>query len=287
MAISRKDSTKTWIGREIEGTLASFNDRCAFFLFLEHQFFEGLTTLASNSVEKFTTEVFSANPYASKIRVRLRDLQPFGMEHRSATFAAYFSSSYEIASSFMEKALKALKDFSRKPLTLREQENEGPEQFYWRTLVSWRLATPDEQLIDTLSFIRYRRNSLVHLDRVPSRSFKALTRRSGTKLNIFWKAAKLHIDFAIPETKPLEELETIDFLKLLRITIQRLDTHFSSVIDEAGLAKFEARRLFDKKAGRITLERRVRKLRKEIKMAYGLSPHEDDLRRAAQSVGTK
>lgn len=88
MARSIKDRTKTKVGREIEAALASLNDRFNFFLFLERQFLEGLSTVASSSADKFTTSVFSANPYARKIHVPVRDLQTFAVEHRNVTFGS-------------------------------------------------------------------------------------------------------------------------------------------------------------------------------------------------------
>jgi hypothetical protein len=96
---------------------------------------------------------------------------------------------------------------------------------------------PARELIDTLKFMRYRRNSLIHLSKVPSPSYQNLASQSGSVLNAFWTRGKVEIDFRIPTTTPLTEREALDLLKLLRIVIQRLDTHFASIIDERGLVQ--------------------------------------------------
>jgi len=290
MARIVKDRTKTRLGREIEAALISLNDQHAFFLFLEYQFFEQLRALSPTSAEHFTTVAFPGNRYASKIHVRLRDLPSFGEAHRSVTFGAYFTTSYEVASGFTDKALEMLRNFSRTPLHLPPRRREGPEQFYQRALASWALKMPASQLIDTLSFMRYRRNSLVHLNEAPTRPYETLASQSGRLLNTFWMKARPSVDFTIPETKPLAERETLDLLKLLRIVIQRLDTHFASVIDERGLVRVEAARLFGGqrvRMNRYVMEQRMQILRTEIVRNYGLSPRESELKTAVQEVGTR
>jgi len=136
-----------------------------------------------------------------------------------------------------------LQVFNQRSLPPRAPRPEGPEETYWRVLNSWGLELPARELIDTLKFMRYRRNSLIHLSKVPSLSYQNLASQLGSILNAFWTIVKMEIDFGIPATTPLNERETLDFLKLLRVIIQRLDTHFATIIDERGLVQAEARRL--------------------------------------------
>jgi hypothetical protein len=286
MVGTTKDRTKTHVGREIETALTSLNDQHAYFLFLEFQFLEQIRGLTITSATKVTTEAFPRNRYAPTIRVRIRDLQAFGEAHRSATFGAYFATSYEIAASFTGRALDSLQHFNQRSLPPRARRPEGPEETYRRVLNLWGLAMPARELIDTLKFMRYRRNSLIHLSKVPSPSYQDLASQSGSVLNAFWTRGKVEIDFRIPATTPLAEREALDLLKLLRIVIQRLDTHFASIIDERGLVQAEARRLFGGNKRRINIEQRTSLLRTQILHDYGLSPRESYLRAAARSVGT-
>jgi hypothetical protein len=69
-------------------------------------------------LQKFTTDAFPQNPYASRIHVPLERLPAFQQAHRGATFAAYFSSSYEIASSFVVEALTTLKETNSSSLVV-------------------------------------------------------------------------------------------------------------------------------------------------------------------------
>src|SRR5260370_18286029 len=107
---------------------------------------------------------------------------------------------------------------------------DGPEETY-RIVIYYRgLAMPAMELIDTLKFMRYRRNSLIHLSKVSSPSYQNLASQSGSVLNAFWTRGKVEIDFRIPTTTPLTDREALDLLKLLRIVILQLDTHLASIL---------------------------------------------------------
>ena len=128
---------------------------------------------------------------------------------------------------------------------------------------------PAKELIDTLSFMRYRRNSLVHLNKVPSLAYQNLAARSGPVLNVFWTRVKKQLDFTVAAPLPLTEEETLDLPKLVRIVIRRPDTHFPSLIDERGLVQAEAMRLFSGDTRRINIESRIGLLRAHISGDYG------------------
>src|SRR5712691_5727790 len=153
-----KDKTQTLIGRHIEGVLTSLNDQYSFFLFLEHQFFEALRELRSMPGDRFTTEAFPENKHASKIHVRLRDLPSFRDGNRAASFGAYFMTSYEIAASFTHEAVALLWAANSTSFVHTPRWRDGPEQYYIRVLRASGYRLPDDQLIETLSYMRYRRN---------------------------------------------------------------------------------------------------------------------------------
>jgi hypothetical protein len=285
-----RDRTRTWLGRQIVGALTALNDQYRFSLFMEYEFIQQLQTLDATLANRFTTDVFKSNKHAARIRVRLGDLETFRNAHRSVGFGAYFATSYEIASSFTDNALEVLRTSSRVPLALPIRSRLGPEEFYWRSLNGWGYSVPAIELIKTLRFMRYRRNALVHLGSTPTPAYANLATSAGSALNGFWRGALVHIDFAIPATGPLTETETVDLLKLMRIVIQRLDTHFVSVIDRLGLIRTHAIQLFGHervRMNRYIATKRAKKLQQDMVLKYGLSPPESDLRAAVQAVGTR
>jgi hypothetical protein len=287
MTTTPKDRTHTALGRRIEEALTSLNDQYCFFLFLESEFLNQIKTSDQVPLTKFTTELFPSNPYASRIHVLLQSLPAFQQAHRGATFAAYFSSSYEVASAFVDEALGTLRTANTSSLTPAARLRDGPEQYYLRTLVASGYALPAPEIIKTLSFFRYRRNALVHLSTSPTTPYVTLAQQSGVALSTFWTRAKVQIDFTNPSTGPLSERDTLDALKLLRIIVQRLDAHLISILDGRGVARAEALRLFGGQKVRMNREvaaTRVQKLARVVVRDYGLTVGEGDLEVAVRAV---
>lgn len=264
MPRARRDRTVTELGRRLEKALTALNDQYCFFLFLESEFLEQLRTRNPAELDRYTTEIFPGNPYSARIRVPLQRLPQFQQAHRGATFSAYFSSSYEVASAFFDGALELLRTNNASSLRIPRPRNEGPEQYYWRLLLASNYATPSSEIIDTLTFFRYRRNAVVHLLTTPPRPYVNLAQQRGIALNAFWTIAKVQIDFQHATVDSLNEDDTRDAIKLLRIIVQRLDAHLGNVLDPVGAARVEATRLYGSKRARLNqlvIEQRSRKLR--------------------------
>jgi hypothetical protein len=285
-----KCRTHTPIGRKIEGALASLNDQYEFFLFLEYEFIVQLQRSGPRLAEQFTTDVFAANPHSSRIHVQLKDLPAFGEGNRSVSFGAYFTASYEVAASFFEEALDFLRETNSIALPLRSSFRGGPEEYYATALTRARLCPPDTDLVRTISWIRHRRNGIVHVNLGLHSAYRDLTEQWGTSLNRFWSRTRLQVDFHVPATGPLTERETLDLLKLLRILIQRFDTHLVGLVDSEGLTRVEARRLFGAERMRMNKDvaaRRAAVLGSQILRRFGLVPHERDINAAVQVVGVR
>lgn len=160
------------------------------------------------------------------------------------------------------------------------RSKDGPEQFYQRTLAASGYLGPAAEVIQTLTYFRYRRNAAVHLSTTPPPLYASLARKSGQGLNTFWARAKLQIDFRHASTGLMSEHDALDALKLLRIIIQRLDEHLSGVLEGRGAARLVARRLFGDKKVRLNLqviEERARKLRAVLFRDYGVTVSQPDL----------
>jgi hypothetical protein len=290
LAPSIKDKTKSRMGREIEIALTALNDQLSFSLFLEHEFLEKIKGFGSALAKQFTTDVFSQNPNASRIHVRLGELPSFINAHRSVSFGAYFTASYEVAIQLFDEALSVLLRTNVPSTGLPRSKKEGPEEYYERVLKRWGYSSPGEELIKTISWIRYRRNGLVHVSHSVNPRYATLATQSGQSLNHFWKAAKVHLDFSTTVTGPLNQQDALDLITLLRILVRRIDSHFVSLVSTGGLAHAEAKRLFGHQKVRMNQEvalRRSKVLRFEILRGFGLKLPVDDLMTAAQAFGKK
>jgi hypothetical protein len=280
----------TRLGKEIEHRLADFNDEMSFFLFLDHEFSKRLSDFGTAVGKLFTTDVFVRNPYAPTIHVKVDELPTFIGRNRSATFSVYLTASYEVASSFLDTALEFLQVTNAGTLVMPNRIREGPEQYYARALTASGLPSPGDDLIRTMSWIRHRRNSLVHVAGIATHAYSDLVRDHGQALNAFWATAKLSLDFSNPALGPLDEEQAIELLKILRISIQKLDLHFVSLIHSDGLAKAEAKRLFSRESirmNKLVAHERSEKLRRELWRGYHIRANDAELIEAAQAYGIK
>ena len=285
-----KAKAVTRIGREIEQRLADFNDEISFFLFLDHEFSRRLSDFGGAAGKLFTTDIFARNPYAPMIHVKVDELPDFIRRNRSNSFSIYLAASYEVSSSFFDTALEFLQVTNAGSLTLPRRMREGPEQYYARTLAASGLPGPSDDLIRTISWIRYRRNGLVHVAGTAISPFPDLARNHGVALNAFWASAKLTLDFSNAATGALDEGQTIELLKLLRISIQKLDSHFASLIHPEGLAKAEAERLFSHQCirmNKLVASKRSATLQRALWDGYGVRATDAELIKAVRAYGVR
>jgi hypothetical protein len=291
MAVSGvRDKTQTRIGREIERRLASLNDRYSFFLFLEHEFSSQLHHSDPGLADHFTTDVFAGNPNAARIHVRLCELPGFIEANRVATFGVYFTASYEAATPFFYAALDLLLEANRPRPPLPERSWGAQECYYRDALTLWGCSLPPNELFETMSWIRHRRNAIVHGKIAAKEVYERVAQEHGEALNRFWKRVVSQLDFRVPTTGDLTESDALDLLKLLRVVIRRFDGHFASLIDKRGLPRWEAKRLFDSEEILINKDiamRRAHLLRAELFRDFGLKVHEKDLLEVVHAFGLR
>lgn len=281
------DMRKTPVRKHILPRLIALNDQLCFFLFLENELDRRLLDFGPDVKHAFTPDVFAQNFYASKINVRLNSLQAFQRANRSFTFGAYFCTSYEVASDFFEQAMNLIQETTT---SVTKQNNKGgPEDAYLRSLRAAGLPQVDTELIYTMTYCRHRRNAFIHmLDNAPT-GYKDLVTRNGAMLNNYWSSSKDELDFSQPNIDSPDESQTISLVKLLRITIQGLDSHLASILDQKGVLRLLAQQLFGSKPVRMNSEvvaRRYRSLGKTFRNHYGGLASEFDLDKAVRSIET-
>jgi hypothetical protein len=280
----------TRLGQKMVRALAALNDQYSFFLFLEYQFREQLQNLGKYRTEQYTSEAFPDNPFGPRIHVRVDRLGAFLDANRGVSFGAYLSTSYEVAASFPERTFELLKKTNASTVRFPPKRPEGPEQYYRRVIAASGYALPQQEILDTLSFIRYRRNAIVHLSSVPNAAYLKFVRSSGPILASYWKRSKVQINFSTATIGPPSERDTLDLLKLLRICSQNLDAHLASIIHIPGLISLEAYELFGTEHVRMNLfvrEKRENKLLALLKLDFGFTGAASMLGKTVASIGVK
>jgi len=222
--------------------LAALNDQFCFFLFIEQEFNRRLPDLSPAVSDLFTSDVFATNPYSPKIHVRVKQIPDFQSRNRVFTFGSYFSTSYEVVSDYIDTSslnlLQQIIPASYKPLKHKQIEKQ-----FFNILQASGCNIPDQELIDTLTYIRLRRNHLIHLGDSLVPWFSSHISSCGASLNAYWLGTVEELDFTSLDIDSLTEKETIDFLKLLRIITERLDSTVASSLSPENVLLFTAKQL--------------------------------------------
>jgi hypothetical protein len=270
--------------------LAALNDQLCVFLLLEHQLLDRLKDFSPSISSNYTAEVFARNPYAPRIHVTLDKLPHFQLENRALTFAAYFSLSYEVASGYFEDAEELLKALLGPPAQPIGSVNGGPEDRYRVVVQRYGLAPPPRQFLETMSYLRYRRNAFAHLGASPRQVFVDFVGSNGAALNADWSGRASPIDFTIATVASLAEDETISSLKLFRETVQGIDEHLGSQLPVSNVVEGIAATEFDTKPSRINsgvIVARKGTIAARLQRDFGLVAADSVLEAAARRHGVR
>lgn len=282
--------SKTPLRQPIVRRLEALNDQLQLFLLTEFELLDRLASFAPAVENAFTADVFARNPYAPRIHVRLKEVQRYQAANRQFTFGAYFSTTFEVASNFFPQAIDLLKRTNGVTISSSRKVNEGPEEHFYRVLAAAHCPLPSDAIRDTFTYCRHRRNGFIHLASTPSSSFVAFTSAHGNALNTHWGTTRDALDFGIPAAGQFSESDTIALIKLLRISVLKLDDHLASIVQEAGAVAYCAQREFGDQPVRINADvarQRARKLKGVVKRDFGFEPSETMLEQVSYTVGAR
>jgi hypothetical protein len=267
--------------------LASLNDQLCFFQFNKNELDKRLLEFGPNVGKLFTPDVFAQNPMAPRINVKISELPTFQDLNQTFTFGAYFSTSYEVVSYYIEDSIDLLSVINSN--TFQLTNDRQLEEKYKLTLASSNCTAIPIEIIQTLKYIRFRRNHFTHLSDGISNQFNTLITTSGITLNTFWSSAITSLDFTSLNVLKFEEGETIDLLKILRIIVQTLDENLASNFSHSGIAEFLANREFAKPQ-RINIDvisQRINKIQALGKIDFGISLTKPIVEHIVKTIGVK
>jgi len=280
--------TKTPLIAEFLDRIATLNDQLCFFLFNEEELKKRINDLSDNVQDHYITDFFKSNKFSKKIHVRLNEFLKVQKKNRIFTFGAYFSTSFELTKGYLNNSLDLLSKINSSTFILKNKDN-AIEIKYIKTLRASKCITPDINLIDTLTYLRLRRNHFTHINKNPNKNFEKFINQNGLKLNSYWSdIIKLdHIDFTNKKISNFDENVTIELIKLLRIIIQELDKNLSLSLNSEGiLTNIAKREFFNKPVGMNTYieKERIKKLKKLVKMEYGINCTDSMAKKIVNSI---
>jgi hypothetical protein len=152
---------------------------------------------------------------------------------------------------------------SRSKLTQKGRDNEAPSI----------------NLINTLKYLRLRRNHFIHAtDDALSAEMTKLIRHSSSQLQAYWsgKSSILGLSFLSTNIGTFTPDEGITLIKLVRVCIEEIDAYIASfvkveqVIRDINLQLLKKRPEL-KELTQHSVDRRIRKIRKRAMELYGIN----------------
>lgn len=282
--------SRTPIRKAIAKGIEALNDQLQFFLLTEFELLDRLANFTPAIESAFTSDVFARNPYAPRIHVRLKEMKRHQTANRQFTFGAYFSTAFEVASTFFSRATDLLKETNRVTINAPRIRNEGPESHYHRSLSMSGFSAPPDEIRDTFTYCRYRRNGIIHLAKAASPSFASFISAQGSALNAYWGSTRGAVDFSVPAVSWLSESDVLTLIKLLRISVIELDEHLASIVQAAGAVTYSAQSEFGQESVRMNADvarQRVKRLRATVKRDFGFEPSGAELEEVVRIVGVR
>ena len=268
--------------------LASLNDQLCFFQFNRNELNKRLNEFGPNVGALFTPDLFANNIMAPRINVTINELPRFQELNEKFTFGAYISTSYEVTSYYLRDSLDLLSQLN--PRTFVLTNDIQLEEKYLLTLRSSSCTLPPRELIDTIKYIRLRRNLFTHIANTISTPLNSLIVAQGAALNAFWNSDLTDLDFQGMDVLSFKEGETIDLLKLLRIIVETLDSHLASNLSTNGMITYLAQEQFASKPQRINsdiIKARISKIKKLGKTTFGAILIDSDIDPIVRVIGKK
>lgn len=267
----------------INKKLAALNDQFCFYLFLEQEFEQQLSDFSPVVSRLYTSDVFANNLYAPKIHIKLEKIPEFQERSKSFTFGAYFSTSYEIVSDYLDNSsLNLLQQII--PTSYNLVRDGQIERQFFNTLQASGCNLPAQELIQTLTYIRLRRNYFIHLDDAILNRLSQYIATYGTVLNTYWASTITKLDFTNLDIHEFSTNETIDLLKLLRIITEILDQTIASSLSTENVLLHLAEQFKPTSRQKLNseiIQQLAQRLKKKAELDYGL---ESTIEQAQQAI---
>ncbi len=203
--------------RDFDRKLSTINKNFSHGLFLSEQFLIDNAQKIVDSGEAFSRDEYTRNSYREKFNYRLKSLPDEIKEYQKASFISFYVFMYSAFELYIEELAEFVKNIL--PTDLHKSNKENVLEAIFRSLGTNINQHLNKSEIDTMDYIRLRRNCLIHADGKPSPKLLNLMHTNGQQLNEYWKSTRVQlniIDFTAIDIRQFEEREIIDSILILR-----------------------------------------------------------------------
>ena len=210
--------------RDFDKKLSTINKNFSHGLFLSEQFLIDNAQLIADSGEAFSRDVYTSNSYREKFNYRLKSLPKEIKEYQKASFISFYVFMYSAFELYIEELATLVNNIL--PTGLHKSDKKNFLEAIFRSLGTNINHHLNKSEIDTMDYIRLRRNCLIHADGQPSPKLLNLMITKGQQLNRYWKSTRVQlniIDFSAIDIGQFEEREIIDSILILRELAKKID----------------------------------------------------------------
>jgi hypothetical protein len=279
---------KTILVKKYLERLSNLNDQLCYFQFTRNELNSRINNFGDNARKLYLPDIFAQNNMAPRLNVTLGKLPDFQLENQTFTFGAYIATSYEIVSYYLEDSLDLLEEFN--PSTYQSNNDRQLEEKYFLTLTNSGYSLINREIIDTLKYIRLRRNHFTHLSTTLKSVFNDLIIQKGNNLNNYWKGAINSLDFSSTDVEIFYEEETIEIIKLLRIIVEELDKNLSINLSHEGIITYLSKLTYENNPQRINadvIEQRTKKILSLAKQEFGITLLNSEIKPIVKTIGIR
>jgi hypothetical protein len=225
--------------RDFDKRLSAINKNFAHSLFLSEQFVIDNSELISSNPEALSGKVYTNNPYSKSFNYRLKDIPEAINDYRDSAFTSFYLTIYSTFDLYVENLFTLVSAIL--PKSWRRPDNTPTLYAIFLYLGSIITNHIDQNELETLDYIRWRRNSLVHADGKPSPSLSGVIKNKGRKLNLYWQNAGIKltaVDFASKRIDQFHSREIVDIIQLLRAVAKKIDQEALTLLKKANILDY-------------------------------------------------
>lgn len=236
---------RTFLLRELDKQLFRINRGLSHTLFISEQFLIDQSALIAKQPDLQSSDAFKKNAYSqafnyklSEIALVIKDFQEFS----SRSFYTFLYSAFEL---YVTELLRLTSELTKLPLPNKKklsaqgEVNKALEETFLLLGLDY-LKELDQHQRNTIDYIRWRRNGIVHAEgKVPPELVKLII-SEGVNIDSYWAITKVKprtLSFATTPSQTFSPNEIIELIRVVR--------ELSEVIDKRVLAAVNTTDIID------------------------------------------
>lgn len=236
--------------RDFDTQLSTINRNFSHGLFLSEQFLIDNDQLIETNPETLTKDIYLKNQYRKNFNFRLKCISDEIKKYQKSSFMSFYiflQSAFELyIDSLYSTVNQILYDRLGKPKNIQNRsKQEGTLQAICEGLNIRLTDILDQEELDTLDYLRLKRNCIVHADGKPSdQLMNVLTK--GQQLNAYWEVKRdkdkrtmlTALNFSSDEINQFDVKEIIETIIVLRDIAKKVDQSVLSFLNKEDIISY-------------------------------------------------